>query len=284
MTNAARPAVLAVVVLAAASAWAAAGQSAAGPSATSKSATAASSAGKPEAAALLEKGKNFYAQEDYKRAVEAFEQAVRLAPDVSQYQVWLGRAYGRRAENTSKWKFLTALSLAGKSRESFERAVDLDGNNKDALLSLFDFYLEAPSMVGGGVEKAEPLAARIEKTFPADGARCWAALYEKRDEFDQAEQKLRLAHKLEPDEVGHLLSLASFLSRRGRYEESDQLYHEALQRAPDSPEVWFSRGKALVRAGRDAAEARELLGRYLKADLAADAAPPSEARELLKQL
>ena len=214
----------------------------------------------------------------------AFEEAVQLVPNVSQYRVWLGRAYGRRAENTSKWKFFSALSLAGKARESFERAVELDGENKDALLSLFDFYLEAPGMVGGGVEKAAPLAARIEKLFPADGARCWAAIYEKRDEFAGAEEKLRLAHKLEPGEVGHLLSLASFLSRRGRYDESDQLYQQALQLAPESPDVWFSRGKALVRSGRNSAEARQLLGRYVNADLPADATPRSEARELLKQL
>jgi tetratricopeptide (TPR) repeat protein len=241
-------------------------------------------AGQPDAAALVEEGKRFYAKEDYKPAAEAFEQAVNLAPRVSQYYVWLGRAYGRRAENTSRWKFFSALSLAGKARESFERAVELDNTNKEALLSLFDFFLEAPGVVGGGVEKAEQLAARIEKLFPADGARCWATIDEKRGEYDRAEEKLRLACRLEPGEVGHLLSLASFLSRRGRYQESDKLYEEALRLAPDSPEVWFSRGKALVRAGRNPAEARELLSRYLKANLPPDATPGSEARELLQQL
>ena len=84
--------------------------------------------------------------------------------------------------------------------------------------------------------------------------------------------------------MGHLLSLASFLARRGRHGESDKLYTEALRIAPESPEVWFSRGKALVRAGRNPVEARELLERYLRADLPADATPRSEARQLLKQL
>ena len=37
-------------------------------------------ADKPEAAALLEQGKNFYAKEDYTRAVGAFEEAVELVP------------------------------------------------------------------------------------------------------------------------------------------------------------------------------------------------------------
>jgi tetratricopeptide (TPR) repeat protein len=238
----------------------------------------------PTAVALLEEGKRFYANEDYKRAVELFEQAVALAPDQSEYHLWLGLAYGRRAQTTSKWKLFSALGLAGKTRERFERAVELDKSNRVALLSLFEFYLEAPGMIGGGADKAEQLAGRIEKIFPADGARCWAALYEKRGEFGRAEEKLHLAKSLQPGEVSHLLSLASFLARRGRIPESDQLYAEALQQAPSSPEVWFSRGKSLVRSRRNRDEARDLLGRYIKADLPPDATPRSEARELLQQL
>jgi tetratricopeptide (TPR) repeat protein len=239
---------------------------------------------RPDASVLLEQGKKLYGKEDYKRASEMFEEAVKLSPDTSAYHYWLGLAYGRRAQNTSKWKVFSAIGLAGKTRETIEYAVTLDASNKGALLALFEFYLQAPSMVGGGVEKAEQLAARIEKLYPAAGARSWASIYEKLEEFDRAEEKLRLARKLERDDVGHLLSLASFLSRRGRHEESDKLFAEAFQRAPAFPEVWFSRGKALVRSGRHPGEARELLSRYLKADLPADATPRFEARELLQQL
>lgn len=239
---------------------------------------------RPETAALVEEGKRFYADERYQRAGELFEQVVKLEPNVSQHYVWLGRALGRRAENTSRWKFLSALGLARKTREHFERAVELDETNKDALLSLLEFYREAPGMIGGGIDKAEALAARIEKHYPADGARAWASIYEKQENFERAEEKLREAQKLEPDEVGHQLSLASFLSRRGRYDESDKLYQQALKAAPDSPEAWFSRAKSLVRAKRNPNEARQLLSRYVKADLPPDATPRSEAKELLNEL
>ncbi|MEX2302870.1 MAG: tetratricopeptide repeat protein [Bryobacterales bacterium] len=238
----------------------------------------------PQSNARFDEGKKAYAKEDYNAASEAFEQAVELASTVPTYHVWLGRAYGRRAENTSKWKFLSALSLARKTLEHFERAAELDPNDREALQSLLDFYREAPGTVGGGMEKAEAIARKIEKLYPADGARAWASIYEKRDELGPAEAKLREAVKLEPGEVSHLLGLASFLSRRERYEESDKLYQQALRMAPDLPDVWFSRGKSLVRAGRGSAEARDLLSRYSTADLPPDAAPRSEAKELLKQL
>ncbi len=237
-----------------------------------------------DAEAHFQEGLRLFAAENYGKAARAFEQAVEAAPKVSDYHLWLGRAYGRRAETISRWRWFTALSLAGKTRESFERAVELDGANKAALSDLKDFYLEAPGVVGGGLEKAEQVAARISALDPAAGERAWASILEKQKEYDRAEARLRKARELEPQKVGHILALASFLSRRERFEESDRLYELARERKPDSPDVWLSRAKALVRARRHPEQARALLERYLKAELSPDAEPRSSARSLLKEL
>ena len=172
-----------------------------------------------------------------------------------------------------------------KVRSCFERAVEAEPSNLAALESLLSFYLDAPSIVGGGVDKADPIAEGISRIRPASGLQAKAAIHRKREEFEQAEALLRKAIELEPDEVGHLLSLASFLSRRERYDESDGLFAKAFQRQPDSPRVWYSRASELVRSGRNAAEARSLLERYLATGLyAPDAEPHSDARKLLGRL
>ena len=101
---------------------------------------------------------------------------------------------------------------------------------------------------------------------------------------DAAEKKIRSAMELDPKDVGHVLSLASFLSRQSRFDESDKVFAKAALMDPDSPDVWLSRAKELVRTKRNPAEARELLGRYVEADLPPDATARSEAQELLKQL
>jgi tetratricopeptide (TPR) repeat protein len=184
----------------------------------------------------------------------------------------------------SRWRLFSALSLAGKARQSFEQAVELDGSNIAALSDLLEFYREAPGAIGGGMEKAAAIADRIAKLNPAAGERAWASIHEKKGEYEQAEARLRKAMALQPDNVDHVLSLASFLSRRGRFDESDRLYAKALTMAPDSPQVWFSRAKALVRSGRNVEEARQLLEKYMRAELAPDAEPRSSARELLKEI
>jgi len=233
----------------------------------------------------LERGVDLFAREDYKAAQKAFEDAVEAAPKDADARLWLGRALGRRAERATGFKALGALSLASNCRQSFEEAVERDPRHLSALQSLFDFYLNAPGIVGGGDDKAEALIPKIEAVNPASAQRARASLLQEREQYDEAEAALHKAIELEPDEVGHRLSLASFFARRGRYAESDELFAKALAEHPGSPEVWYARAKALVRAERNPAEAERLLERYLKTPLhAPDAEPYSNARKLLEEL
>lgn len=96
-------------------------------------------------------GKHLYTAGEYTQAVEAFQRAVDLNPGVSEYYHWLGKAYGRLAERAS---WLRAVGLARKTRAAFERAVQLDETNVEALSDLEEYYLSAPGFLGGGAEKA----------------------------------------------------------------------------------------------------------------------------------
>ncbi len=239
------------------------------------------------AATAYENGIERYMAEDYKKAQKAFEQAVRADPGNADYHVWLGRAYGRRAETNSGLKILSSYGLARKARASFQRAVELDAKNGDALESLLRYYIEAPAIVVGSLPKAFEIARQIEAGDPAEGARAWAVYYESKKNFNAAEAALERARDLEPDAVGHLLGHASFLARRGRFEAADELFDAALRREPDNPSVWLARAKASIRGKRESGydEARELLRRYLETPLAApDAEPYSNVRKLLKEI
>ncbi|MBI3667529.1 MAG: tetratricopeptide repeat protein [Acidobacteria bacterium] len=234
-----------------------------------------------DGAALFEQGVQAYTGENYERAIELFDKAVAAQPGASAYYLWLGRAYGRRAERVNR---LRALGLARKVRASFERAVELDGNNIQALSDLLEFYLEAPGFVGGGEDKAQEIASRLAKLSPAEGHRAQAAILTKQKNYAGAEGELRRALALEPDKIGRLLDLASFLYQRGRYAEADELFDRAAKLNPDSPDLLFARGKELALAKRDPGRARLLLERYLRAARNPDDPPPSEVQALLRKL
>src|ERR1035441_8492186 len=144
-------------------------------------------------------GRNYYGQGEFKKATEALEQAAALGPGDSSVYLWLGRAYGRRAETSS---MITAPGFANKARQYFEKAAQLNPTNLDAQSDLFEYYLEAPGFLGGGSDKASATAAQIARISPAEGYWAQAKLAEKRKEYSSAEAHLRRALEIAPQQVG----------------------------------------------------------------------------------
>src|ERR1700704_3638368 len=112
-----------------------------------------------------------------KRTAETEEKAGAADPTNSEYELWLGRAYGRRAETASPF---TAPGLASKARQHFEKAVALDPKNQEAASDLFEYYLEAPGFLGGGLDKAAKLAESMAKLDAAEGYWAQSRLAERR--------------------------------------------------------------------------------------------------------
>ena len=89
----------------------------------------------------------YYQEERWDDAIHECEAGVSLAPLDGEYHLWLGRAYGEKADAIHSIK---AFGLAKKARAEFERAVQLESGNVDALSDLGEFYTAAPPIVGGG--------------------------------------------------------------------------------------------------------------------------------------
>jgi len=235
----------------------------------------------PDAQAQNLIGKNYFMLGDYKKASEAFQKALTLEPQNSDYALWLGRAYGRKAETSSPF---TAPGNASKARQFFERAVALDPKNGEAMNDLFDYYLEAPGFLGGGLDKAAALISRIAANDPAEGHFAEAELADKRKEFNSAEEHFRRAVELAPSQVGRVLDLAKYLAKLGRYQESDATFARAEKLAPNAPKVIFAKANTLIQEKRNLEEARQLLKRYMQSDLTPDDPPRQQAEKLLRQV
>ena len=232
------------------------------------------------AAANLLTGKSHYMLGDYKKASDAFHQATAIEPGNACYYHWLGRAYGRRAESGNP---ITAPGNASKARQNFEKAVQLDPKNSEALNDLFDYYLQAPGFLGGGLDKAQTLLPQIKAIDSAEYFFALAQIAEKRKEFATAEQQLRRAAELAPRQVGRVLDLAKFLLRQGRVPEGDALLKQASKIAPNDPKVLYEQASSYVLSKRNLPEARKLLKAYMQAQLTPDLPSRADAQKLLKQ-
>ncbi len=231
----------------------------------------------PAPESLLLAGKNYFMLGEYRRAIDVLQRA----PKSSTVEMWLGRAYGRRAE-TESWMY--AVSNASKARQCFEAAVAMDPHNHEAMNDLFDYYLNAPGVLGGGMDKAEALARRIVTERPPEYHFEMAQLAIHRKLYADAEAHLRTALALAPDQVGRVLDLAKFLARQGRIAESDALFTRAEQIRPDDPRVIFARARSYVEGKRNLDDARQLLQRYATLDLTPDDPPRAAAEKLLRRI
>ena len=235
----------------------------------------------------FEEGSRLYADEEFREAQKLFEEAVSQDPGNSRYNLWLGLALGRRAERMSGFKRLTAMGMAKRVKRYFERAVELDGSNLEALEALQGFHFQAPGLIGGSTAEAKNIAGRIQRIDGGRGAVALGRYYENVGDLERAGEHYRRATEVDPDNTGHLVQHAAFLARRGAHAESDQLFSVAFDRDPDNPELWLGAATAWIESKRRDLypRARLLLERYVASpELPPNSEPVSDVRKILKGL
>jgi tetratricopeptide (TPR) repeat protein len=116
--------------------------------------------------------------------VPKLEQCIKDQPDSARCHNALGSAYGVMAMSAG---LTGGLKYAGKIKESFLKAVELDPKFFDARRDLNQFYVQAPGIVGGSVRKAYENADAHAKLNAPQGQllRADVHIYEK--QFDKAE-------------------------------------------------------------------------------------------------
>jgi tetratricopeptide (TPR) repeat protein len=221
-----------------------------------------------------------YMLEDWDAGIKECEKAVSLDRYNSRFHLWLGRAYGEKAEHVNFW---SAIRLAGKVRNELETAVRLDPDNADACTDLAEYYLEAPSFLGGGRDKAE---AQAQQLMHLDAARAyWVAgrLAEKRKDFRTAEGEYRKGIQASNGSGNAWLSLAAFYRHVGRFSEMEEAIQHIRGGAVTKRDVLMDAAEMLVRSGRNSPAAVELLRQYL-ASPTVEEGPAFQAHYLLGTL
>lgn len=219
----------------------------------------------------------YFAVNNWNRAVSACEKAVALAPNNSEYHLWLGRTYGEKADASS---FFTAAGLAKKVRTEFERAVALDPTNAIGRTDLAEFYLEAPGIVGGGQDKARAQAEALSKLDPPKAHWVTGRIAEKNKDTAAAEREYRAAIDESHGGASAWLNLALFYRNTKRFDEMQDALKHAAAAPIDRADVLVDAASTLLRTNRDLPFAIQLVQRYL-ASHTVEQAPPFKAHYLL---
>jgi len=219
----------------------------------------------------------YFSLQDWDRAIAAGEKATSLASDNSDYHLWLGRAYGEKADRANPF---SAARLAGKLRNEFEKAVQLNPNSLEARLDLAEFYLDAPGIVGGGQDKARAQVSAVTVLSAEKGHYLNGRIAEKNKDIASAEKEYRAAIQ---DSNGHAnawLNLALFYKHTNRFDEME----DALRHAADAPgrnEVLIESAEIMLRTGRSLPAASQFARRYLESNAPTEKSPLFKAHYVL---
>lgn len=166
--------------------------------------------------------------DDHDKAIKYGEKAVELDGSVSNYHLWLGRAYGIQAQKGSKLK---AIFRAKKCKGEYEKAISLDSANVSAQVDLMQYLLIAPGIAGGDKDKAKKECGIIQNLDSLFGAMSWAVYWQQEKDSVKAENYLKTAVRL--DTTFHHLAtyqLGSFLVDQKRYIEAAEVYEKLFQK------------------------------------------------------
>jgi tetratricopeptide (TPR) repeat protein len=214
-----------------------------------------------------------YALGQWNAAANACGRAVELEGQNSNYHLWYGRALGGQAGSAS---FLSAFSLGKQVHEEFETAVRLDPRNAEALSDLGSFDVEAPGIVGGGLDKAEQVAARLEKVDPTRGHQLRARIASNRKDYTTAENELKAAVAVSAHPALQLTELASFYRHRQDWDQMEAAVHSAaIAAAKDRSAAiaLYDGAGVLIEAKRDPGLAAKMLQDYLAGSSKTDEGP-----------
>lgn len=201
-------------------------------------------------------GRAYFEENKWKDAASWLEKAVEKAPGTADYHLWLGRAYSRWAQDSS---WLRKLSLAGDIRASLEKAVELAPDNLEAREDLMTFYVVAPGVAGGDLEKARAQAEKIKSMDVSLGHLAYGQIHESEEDFAKARVEYQAAIKAAPEEERPYYKLGYLLQRTEDWEGAFQTFTALAEKKPDDINALYQVGRTGALSGQHLDEAAAAL-------------------------
>jgi tetratricopeptide (TPR) repeat protein len=210
--------------------------------------------------ALYWLGRVAVSQEQHGEAVKYLEQSIAADSKRADAYAWLGTALGMSARNTGR---VRQMSLAKRSRDSYEKALSIDPRNVAAREGLAQYYSIVPSVIGGSTSKARQQAAELAKVNRMRGHISTGLIAERAKDHASAERELKAAIAAAPDSAIAHLALGHYYARVKRWGDATEAYERLLARDPGSKPALYHIGRIGALSGERLERAHDALTRWL---------------------
>ncbi len=217
----------------------------------------------------LESGERYYDKGQYREAAIQFQNAIqvdqnfaeahfRLGQTAAKLQQWpaaaqeFERAIAGNPEHAGAHLAMANLFL-DHSTQFADAKVQIDWllqnqpNNADVYLALAK-YDDATKDISGALTALGEALKRDPNRSEFHMAR--GIIYAEGQQWDKAQEDLKLAVALDPKSVEANLKLGNFYQSRGQFPEADEYYRKAIQAAPGDPNPRMAMGNLLLSEGK----------------------------------
>jgi tetratricopeptide (TPR) repeat protein len=200
---------------------------------------------KVQSRAAFKDGNKEYTSENFKRAIEHYERAVELDPNLSEAWFYLGSSYQamyRPGKDTpeNKQQLEKAIAAYKKSLETNPAQTESQKKVKtNTLGALIAIHSEEPYK---DFTTATQYAQQLVQENPNDAKNLYALanLYEKFNQVDQAEETYRKVSDLNQTDPKACGALAAFYNKplwegRSKFDQAIEVLQRCASLAPDDP-------------------------------------------------
>jgi tetratricopeptide (TPR) repeat protein len=190
--------------------------------------------------------------DELERLAATIKPCLEIIPQSALCHLTMGEVYGNIALLGG---MLKGMRYASSIKTEFQKAVALDPKHFAARYSLNQFYLEAPSVIGGGLAKAETNTQEFEALRPGDATLLRADIYIHSDQFDRASTLLLAAKPYADPDVADaqlelLVSLGFRLMNAKHADKAVPIFEFARNRYPDDATVQLGYGRSQLETGQ----------------------------------
>jgi Tfp pilus assembly protein PilF len=203
-----------------------------------------------------------YQERDIEKAADEFEQAADLDPVNARYQFLYGAAVGERAQTAG---IIKQAFLAPKIKKAFARAVELDPSMVEARIGLAQYYLMAPSIMGGDEDAGWKQLDEAIKLDEVAGRTVKASMLVRAKKNDEAEKEYQALSASRPNDWRVWHRYGYFCFHFQRYDEAVGYFKKYVALRPDTADSYQSLAEGQIKKG-DVEQAVANLNKSLSID------------------
>jgi tetratricopeptide (TPR) repeat protein len=142
--------------------------------------------------------------------------------------------------------------------------VQLDERNFDVAQNLIEYDCTAPSMVGGGEDKAQPLIQKLMSLDPAEGHFGAGVCKAIKKDLSGADVEYSKALENKPKSADRIYDIGDYFLQRGQGEKLLEVASTGEAFAPKDPRAKYYRAVGWILKEQNQADTEKLLREYLQ--------------------